>query len=264
MANVKDNKPLSDDKWAEMKRLIDKGDKITERQAIILKECVLRETNYNPKVLTVGIKADLIKMYAKEVYGKGSIGVSAYENMATEKGTIQETESIKLLSEIDGIKYTKNNKRYSNRYIMGIPDVIVTNGERKVIEIKSSLDINTFLSKHESGLQFEYLCQMKGYLELLKADFGEVCYCLVNMPPEIINQEVRKVKAKYFLYGKSEEDLERRIKFIYDSMIFDDIPIERRVIRFRVDRDTKFMQTVYERVKIARDWLKEFHKNHVK
>ena len=84
------------------------------------------------------------------------------------------------------------------------------------------------------------------------------------MPPAIIEQEIRKLRAKYFLYGKSEEETENRVFRLQNSMIFDDIPIERRVIRFRVERDSEKMAKVYKRVQVARNWMEEFHKIHTK
>lgn len=261
MANAKDNKPLTERQWEEMSNYLDREKPLTERQALILKEYVLKETNYNPKVLGSGIKADLIKMYSWYVYGKGSVGISSYESLATEKGTTQEGQSIRLLSQYDGINYKKNEKKYSNRYITGIPDIVISRkGVRKVVDIKTPIDINTFLYKHEMELPNEYLFQMRGYIELAKADYGEVDFCLVNLPPEMIATEIRKLKQRFFLFGKSDEDTAIRIKQLEDSMIFDDLPLDMRVIKFRVERDSEFMKNVYERVKIAREWIKQFHK----
>ena len=239
-------------------------EELTDIQVSKLKEYVLRHTSYNPKLLTNSTKSDLVKIYAWEMYGKTSVGISSYENMSTEKGTIAEGESIRLLSQIDGVNYKKNKRRYYNRYIMGIPDIVFSkSGVRKVIDVKSSLDINTFLCKVDSELSIDYLYQMKGYLELTNADSGEVCFCLVNMPPAIIEQEIKKIKAKYYLYGKSDDETKARIIQLQNSMIFDDIPPERRIIRFPVTRDSDFMANVYERVKVVRAWVKDFHAKHI-
>lgn len=261
MANAKDNRPLSEKQWDEVRDYLDREKPLTDRQCVILKEYLLKESKYNPQKLGNGIKADLIKMYSWYVYGKGSIGLGTYESLATEKGTVQEGQSIRLLSQYDGINYNKNEKRYQNRFITGIPDIVVSRkGVKKVVDIKTPIDINSFFYKHEIQLPTEYLYQMRGYIELAKADYGEVAFCLVNLPPEMIAQEIRKLKIRYFLFGKSDEETELKVRQLEDSMIFDNIPIDRRIIKFKVERDEEFMKSVYERVKIARTWMKQFHK----
>ena len=264
MSNASHNRPLTDNQWEEVRKLLDREKELTNNQLIKLKEYIQKEIDYDPRVLSSGTKSDLLKMYSWQVYNKASVGVSSYENMSIEKGTIAESESIQLLSELDGVKYKKNEKKYENRFITGIPDIVYNARGKRVIDIKSSLDINSFLSKVDSELSAEYMYQMIGYLELVKADYGEVCFCLVNMPPAIIEQEIRKLRAKYFLYGKSDEETENRVFRLQNSMIFDDIPIERRVIRFRVERDSEKMAKVYKRVQVARNWMEEFHKIHTK
>lgn len=261
MANPKDNRPLTERQWEEMRDYLDREKPLSERQVSILKDYVLKETKYDPKRLGGGVKADLIKMYSWYIYGKGSLGLSTYENLATEKGTTQEAQSIKLLSVYDGVNYKKNEKMYSNRYIKGVPDIVISRkGIKKVIDIKTPIDINSFLSKHEIELPNEYIFQMRGYIQLTKADYGEVVFCLVNLPPEMIASEIRKLKQRHFLFGKSDEDTEIRIKQLQDSMVFDDLPLDMRVIKFKVERDDNFMSSVYGRVKIAREWMKQFHK----
>lgn len=265
MGNTRDNKPLTDAQWEEMRGYLDREKPLTERQIWRLKAYVDRQTNYNPKTLTPGAKSDFIKMYSWAMYGKGSFYSGSLENAASEKGVIQESESIQLLSEIDGIKYRKNKKRYSNEYLIGIPDIVTkVDGKRKVIDIKTPLDINSFLSNCETGLAKEYIYQMRGYMELVGAEIGEVCFCLVNAPPELISAELKKVRTKGYLYGWSDEKIEAMVAQANHNMIFDSIPKNRRVIRFLVERDEDFMKDVYQRVLIARDWISQLHKTHTK
>jgi hypothetical protein len=261
LSNGIDNRPLTDKQWEDMRKLLDK-DRLTEAQIYTLKYYVTKETSYNPKTLTNSCKQDLIKIYAWQKYKRCSISQSG-DTVALEKGTIAEVESIKLLSQLDSIKYTKNKRIYTNEFLKGCPDIVIKTPKLKVIDIKTSIDTVSFLSKLEKKLSNEYIMQMQGYLELVGAEYGEVCHCLVNMPPELIEQEIKRTKAKYFLFGKSDEDLANRLEILYRSMIFDDIPIKRRVIRIPVYRDKDKMIDVYERVAIAREWLKKFHRSHI-
>jgi len=265
MSNTRDNKPLTELQWDEIREYLDKEKPLTDNQVSKLKELVTKQTKYNPKTLTPAAKSDLIKMYSWSMYGMGSFFAGTADNPASEKGVIQENESIRLLSELDGIKYKKNIKKYSNEYIVGIPDIVTkVNGIRKVIDIKTPIDINTFLINCDTGLSKQYLYQMRGYLELTDSDIGEVCFCLVNAPPELIAQEIKKIKTKGYLYGWSDEKIEALVLQANHNMIFDSIPIERKVIRFSVDRDSNFMDDVYQRVLIAREWIAGIHKNHTK
>lgn len=92
---------------------------------------------------------------------------------------------------------------------------------------------------------------------------GEVVHCLVNMPPEIIEKEIRMRKQRYFLVGKSDEETAAGIELLNNSMIFDDIPIKKRVFRVKVYRDPSKMVEVYDKIEIAREWLKKFHRKHI-
>lgn len=262
MANARDNRPLTEKQWNEMKTYLDKEEgTLTERQVSILKKLVLKQTNYNPKTLGSGVKSDLIKMYTWFVYNKGSIKDSNYESIAIEKGTTQEGESLRLLSQYDGVNYKKNERKYRNRYIVGIPDIVISRkGVKKVIDIKTPIDINSFMMYNEIDLPKEYIHQMYGYLELTKAAYGEVVFCLVNLPPELINQEVKKLKSKLFLYGISDENIQIRVENLQRSMVFGDMPINTKIIKFVVHPNPEFMKQVYQRVKLARLWMKDFHK----
>lgn len=259
MANARDNRPLTELQWDKFYTHINR-ENFTESQIFEIKQLVLKQSNYNPRTLIKTTKQELIRIYSWNKYKKGSVGTM--DNISLEKGTIAESESISLLSDIDGIKYRKNKRLYTNEYIKGYPDIVVKKPYIKVIDVKSSLDVNSFLFNQDGGLPTDYEFQMLGYLALTKADYGEVCFCLVNTPPEIIAQQIRLTKQKYFLHGKSDEALENRVKFINDSMIFDDIPAKRRVIRYKVYPNEDKMKEIYERVIIAREWLQSFHKKH--
>lgn len=149
--------------------------------------------------------------------------------------------------------------------MVGVPDIITKSGGiKKVIDIKTPLDINSFLLNFDTELQKEYLYQMRGYIELTKADVGEVCFCLVNAPTELIENEIKKIKSLGFLYDWSDDYISKRVAQVQNNMIFDDIPINRKVIRFTVERDDNFINDVYSRVLIAREWISDIHKRHTK
>jgi len=254
-------KPLTENQERELFILNNKK-KTTEKQKERLNFLNNKINNYNPNVLSNTIKSELIRIYAYEQYNKIQISKKGDAIFSWIKGTMVEMESIKLLSELDGVEYVKNEKLYSNKFIKGIPD-IVDKKNKKVIDIKSSIDIVSFLNNIDKELDKVYEYQLKGYIELTKSDYGEVCFCLVNAPPDLIKSEIKKENIKNLLYNKDIEYAKKGIDLLNNSMIFDDIPIDKRVIRYKVSRDKESMKLVYNKILLTRDWLKSFHEKHI-
>lgn len=205
----------------------------------------------------------LKEVYVWEKYGKEPVG-GAERSKYTMKGKLVEDDSIMMLSRIDSQTYSKNDTRYKNNYLTGEPDIIVLeNGTAsKIIDIKSSYDFATLLANIGSPLNSLYKYQVQGYMALTGALEGEVCYCLVNMPTEIINAEKKKIF--YALNAATEESPEyiRQTNRMENSMTFDEVPIKERVVRFPVPRDEELIAKIYKRVEQCRLWLEEFDKFH--
>lgn len=45
-------------------------------------------------------------------------------------------------------------------------------------------------------------------------------------------------------------------------MTFDEIPIEQRVVRFKVQRDEEAIKSIYDKVRFCRKWLNSFDELH--
>jgi len=205
----------------------------------------------------------LKEMYVYHKYGKEAIG-GAERSKYTMKGKLVEDESIMMLSRIDSRTYKKNEFRFTNNYLTGEPDIIVKDDERNVaiIDIKSSYDFATLLANIGSSLNPLYKYQVQGYMALTGAEYAEVCYCLVNMPEEMINSE--KKRLFYALNAATEDSPEykKQVARLENNMVFDEIPIKERVVRFPVHYDEALIQKVYKRIDQCRDWLKEFDAIH--
>lgn len=214
--------------------------------------------------------SDTTKTYLKEVYmfhkyGKESVGGSE-RSKYTIKGRSVEDESIAMLSRIDNSQYSKNENRYTNEYLTGEPDIIVTDESglpSKIIDIKSSWDGASLLSNIGKPLNSLYYWQVHGYMALTGAKEAEVAYCLVNMPEEIINGEKKRIY--YAMNPATEEnaDFKRVVNKLINNMTFDEIPIKERVVRFAIPRDEAVIQSIYTRVNECRNWLAEFEKIHL-
>lgn len=201
--------------------------------------------------LSATAKTSLLEVYVKEVYGREK----DIQTKPMKKGILAEDDSITTLSMYDGVLYQKNEKRYENEFITGTPDIV----DGKVIDIKSSYDLWTFLANIDSKIDKGYWWQLQGYMWLTGLDKAELVYVLSNMPEEMILQE------KYYLlkrmnvisedspeYIKAALELEKRLKF-------DDIPVNQRVIKFSFGKDESAWDFIESKVKAARVELERFH-----
>lgn len=263
MANTKDNAPLTPYQEGEMRKFLEREKPLTERMHAIFLEYSKKQANYDSRKLTNSAKACLIEIYAKEKYHKTSFSHS-FDNVSVQKGVSAEQQSIELLAKLDGVPYKKNKRKYKNKYLIGVPDIVYeVKGKKRVIDVKTSIDLNSFLCNIDKNLSFQYFFQILCYLEIVGADEGEVCFCLVNMPAEMQDQQIRRLKAQSFLAGNTEEYTEKIVEEFKESMCFNNIPEKRRVIRFKVKADKEMMERVYKRIDLSREWLKKFSKSHI-
>ena len=236
--------------------------KRTEKQEITVLELIAKRDA--PAKLSDTCISYLKEVYVFNKYGKEPIG-GAERSKYTLKGKAVEEESIMMLSRIDSQRYEKNTERYKNSYLTGEPDIIVTQDgvANKIIDIKSSYDFATLLSNHGFPLNPLYQAQVQGYMALTGATEAEVCYCLVNMPQEVIESEKKRIF--YAINPVTEEDpfYKKSIERIEWNMTFDEIPIEERILRFKVERDEDYIQRTYRRIEECRSWLKEFENMYV-
>ena len=100
-------------------------------------------------------------------------------------------------------------------------------------------------------------------MALTNSKEAEVCYCLVNMPEEIINGEKNRIFRAMNPATEENADYKRVINKLVNNMTFDEIPITERVVRFKVERDEAVIEKIYSRVNECRNWLLEFEKIHL-
>lgn len=230
---------------------------LTEKQQRTLADLISKR-DAPPKLSDTCISY-LKEIYVFHKYGKEPVG-GAERSKYVLKGKAVEDESIMMLSRIDGADYRKNEIRFTNEYLTGEPDIIISqNGNAvKILDIKSSYDFATLLSNYGSSLNPLYYAQMQGYMALTGATEAEVDYCLVNMPQVIIEGEKRRIF--HAINPVTEEDpfYKRQIDKIEFNMTFDEIPITERILRFPVPRNEEYIQKVYAKITECRKWLQEF------
>jgi hypothetical protein len=102
-------------------------------------------------------------------------------------------------------------------------------------------------------------------MDIANSGKGFIAHCLVDMPEEIIeDMKYRLLKKMNCATELSPEFMEEWEKW-ERSMRFSHIPPAQRVFKIPVTPFTDFeRQKVYDRVKICRDWLNNFHETYQK
>lgn len=199
-------------------------------------------------------KKYLMQVYIKEKYGRDREVINKYIN----KGLLVEEDSLTLYSLVKKTFFVKNEKTFSNDFIVGTPDIIT--GE-EVIDIKSSWSLETFMSVIHQPINKDYYYQLQGYMALTNLQKARLAYCLVSTPEPLILDEKNRIKWKM---GVSDPDTDevyiQSCEYLETAMRFDDIPKEERYIEFLLNRIDADMELVYERVKLCRQFLNELSK----
>lgn len=207
------------------------------------------------------------KSYLKELYIQEKWGISKdIQNKFTDKGKMVEEDSLTMLALLDKKYYLKNEERLTNDYLTGEPDIFdgddVRNA-RYIIDAKSSWDAWTFIGKLGEPIDKDYWWQLQGYFALTNANEGEVSYCLISTPQQIIEDEKKRLFYKMNVATEENADYEAACDELENAMTFDHIPLHLRRIRFPVKRDDLAIQSIYDKVEKCRVYLQEIEKMHI-
>lgn len=86
---------------------------------------------------------------------------------------------------------------------------------------------------------------------LTEAKQGDLIYCLVNTPEEIIANELYKLSFRFPEIGTSEE-ADAKYKRNY---IFNDIEASKRMKKFTFQYDEKLVEELKEKIALARQYM---------
>ncbi len=272
MSNSKDNAPLTEKQGARLIELSEKANKngtLPPGQVLELATLVDKAEKSKDVVLSDTCIAYLVEAYAWETEKMCSI-TKEMDVEYFERGRKTEPESVKLLSFVDDTPYVKNEERFENDFLSGIPDLLnLSDGGPllvivdRVREIKSCRDYPTFLYKIHKGLDAGNAEQTAGYGDILQCGDLAVAFTLPTMPQSI--REGYRMKLAYKMNAAIDQDpeFEKAWANLERSMIFDHLPASRRVYKIPVAPFTKAEQSaVYDRVKVCREWLSNFHESY--
>lgn len=204
-------------------------------------------------------KTYLKKCYVEMKYARHEDFTSKY----TDKGTMTQPDCLQMLSFLDDKHYKSNEEQLENEFITGKPDFFegeTVQTAKYIIENKSAWSLHTFIAYVGDKLDRDWSAQIQGYLALTRAPAGEVSICLVNAPESIILEEKKRLLWKMGDIAATDLNPEylEACRLLERGMIFDDIDYAQRRIKYSITRDEQFIQSVYERVKVAREWLFNF------
>lgn len=220
MANSKENPPLTDIQEARLMELIQKreNDKITEKQMLEMVVLLQKKENSKDVVLSDTCIQYLLEAYAWETEQMCSI-TKEMDVEYFERGRKTEPESIELLSFVDDVPYLKNEQRFENDFLSGIPDILNIAGPieveggglqiwcaNSVLDIKSCKDYPTFLYKIHKGVDPGNAEQLQGYGDILECGDLGVAFTLPTMPQSI--REGYKMKLAYKMNAAIDQDEE--------------------------------------------------------
>ena len=198
----------------------------------------------------------LLDVYIAEKYGRKR----DIQTKQMKKGVEVEDQSIELLNKYWGTDYSKNQDRFTNDFITGHPDILDSN---KVVDIKSSYDLWTFLGNLPDKLDNLYYWQLMSYMWLTGATKGHIAYCLSNTPFGIVEQEKRYLLNRMDVISEESPEYVKEAMRLEFNMTFDDIDVSERVLIFTVDRNEDDIIRIQNRVERAREYLHEIELTHL-
>ena len=189
------------------------------------------------------------KSYIHELVLEHKYGIrKEFSSRYTDKGNAVEDEAINLVNEVLDVGFIyKNEENLSNDWITGTPDV---NTEDVLLDVKSSWDATTFPFFDTEIPNKDYYYQLQGYMWLTGKQQSMLCYCLVDTPQEMVEDEIRRVHWKLH---KIDEDLELRDE-IQKKHYFGNIPKNRRVKVFYVQKDELVIDQIKEKIELCREY----------
>ncbi len=264
--------PTLTDKQAIRLAELEGKDELTEKTKAELAGLLIRKENGNKVTLSATCISYLMEEYAWVTRKMISVTKELMDVPQLQKGKIVEPQSLALLSMVDGKYYFPNEDENGNRerifndFLSGEVDAYEGDqimGANAIPDVKSNWDYVIFLNKIHEPLTKANDLQVKGYLDISEAPVGFIANCLVDTPEEIINRTKEKLLYKIGCATDEDPKFKQTWAVIERSMRFGHIPPHQRVFKKNVEPMTASeRENLYDRVKICRDWLSNFHETY--
>ncbi len=196
------------------------------------------------------------KTYLQELAIEETFNIrKEFSSRYTDKGNEVEDLSIALCNDVLNLGFIyKNEEHFTNDWITGTPDV---NTSEILLDVKSSYDATTFPFFDTKLINKSYFYQMHGYMWLTGKEESLLCYCLIDTPLQIVEDEIRREHWKASLI---EESLDLRA-FVQAKHTFGHIPKEKRLKVFKIAKDEKVIEEIKTRIEQCREYYNELLTN---
>lgn len=196
------------------------------------------------------------------------------------KGLMSEQDGLELMGNVIGDFILKNDERKNivlgeiegtdiQVGLTGECDAFINDkGVKTVIDIKCSWNPKTFLNAKLTSL-YEY--QLRLYMYLYDVEEAQLCYCLVDSPDNLIEDEKRKTYYKYFSSSMTNEEvqeLEENLVKVYEQIernmkysTSENYTEEERIKVFKISRDRDIEQKMLEKLELASDYYTKIKLN---
>jgi hypothetical protein len=271
LSNSQSNPLLTEKQEAEMVELeekVQKNGSITQKQQEKLAELKVKQENGKKIVLSDTCIDYLMESYAWETEQMISVDKESLDMLQTKKGKIGENEALLLLSLVSKTFYKTHKERIYNDYLSGEIDAYT--GEhvyaaKLISDIKNSWDYPIFLKKLHKPIEIGNKEQVQGYMNITGAGEGEIANTLINTPDEIVEEIRWRLTRKLGAATPESPEVLEVWPTWERSMNFDKIPMHQKVSKRPVEPFSEFERLrLYDKVKICRTWLNEFHEQRIK
>lgn len=263
LGKAQGNNPVTELEFKKLIAILGKDfEQLSEPQKQTAWDILTKEINYEHDRLSDTTTTELAKLYSYEMYGKSKISKGNDSPLQLEKGILGEPAAIKLLSQHDGVAYVKNEELFENKWFKGIPDIIVRNKKgkvKKVIDVKISYDLPSFLltimRKEDACNIFEIM----GYMDLLGCEEGEIVHCLIDSPESMIAREEKRAMQYYEDFAFEKELAIKRMEQRRNSMVFPEFITAQKIHRYPVTLNRLSIRDAKSKVTKVKKWIQELH-----
>tara|TARA_R100001443_G_scaffold93050_1_gene99696 strand:+ start:275 stop:1003 length:729 start_codon:yes stop_codon:yes gene_type:complete len=208
--------------------------------------------------------SSITKEYLKDLIIEQKFGKrKTIDSKYFDKGNIVESDGISLCNEVMQTDFLyKNHESFENDYITGTPDV---NTIFTLLDIKSNWDAFTYFkvffnekisNKTKTKIpKDDYFYQLQGYMWLTGKSKAYLCYCLLDTPEQMIEDEIRR---EHWKHKAIDEDPKIR-EYVENNHTFGNIPAELRVKTFEIDFDPEIIEQIKARIKDCREYYDELN-----
>ena len=224
-------------------------------------------------------KGELLKLFIAHKYKRTDDISSKY----IDKGIAVESEAIDMWRRQTGHIVFKNETRFHNEFISGVPDLLVKQDDQVLFvpDIKSSWSLHTFFNSKLDDIDTNYYWQGQAYCWLMGAPYAVFAFVLCNATSTLLDDEKHKAAWRMGSIDTESPEYIARCKQIERNMIFDmakfkrdypythihhapdewtfDIPVNERIHEKIVQYNQESIDELIERVPVWRDYVNQLN-----